>query len=114
MKNDKFQRAFTNIDPILIERAGKKTVNRKKSRLIMIIAAVLSVSLCIGLFTWIGNKKNLPSQPKWIDEGIAEDYSSINFSDYLLLDASYPTMAKYSESGWFENTYQSSRLQFRF
>lgn len=103
MKNDKFQRAFTNIDPILIERAGQKTVNRKKSRLIMIIAAVLSVSLCIGLFTWIGNIKNLPSQPKWIDEGIAEDYSSINFSDYLLLDASYPIMAKYSESGWFEN-----------
>ena len=97
MKNDKFQRAFTNIDHKLIERAGKTPVRYTKSKLITIIAAVLSISLCIGLFTWVGNKKEIPSQPKWIDEGIAEDYSLIDTSKYLLLKAEYPQMAKYSD-----------------
>ena len=113
MKNDKFQRAFGNIDPTLIERANKKTVRRPKSKFVAIIAAVIAISLCIGLFTWIGNKDKAPistsgitfvssEQPKvikipqWIDQGFAEDYSGIDVSKYLYLGAKYPEMVQYA------------------
>lgn len=113
MKNDKFQRAFGNIDPRLIERAGNVPVRHTKSKFISIIAAVLSVCLCIGLFTWIGRENTSPiipsattvtahpvtsKTPMWIDAGVSEDYSNIDVSKYLLLSADYPEKVNISQS----------------
>ena len=117
MKNDKFQRAFGNIDPRLIERANKNKHYRSNNRFIVIIAAVLSFSLCIGLFTWIGRQNDeqltppsstasatvtdlpfVPQGPAWVDAGEAEDYSQVNLSKYLLLSATYPEMVKIPQS----------------
>ena len=119
MKNDKFQRAFGNIDPRLIERANKNKHYRSNNRFIVIVAAVLSFSLCIGLFTWIGRRNNdslsttsvnpidsislttnkafVTKAPVWIDAGITQDYSSVDVTRYLLLGANYPVMVRFPE-----------------